>query len=168
MGKRAGWKAQPTIYRLNFEGDQFEGLTVEAKSMPLGGFFGLQELQARAETDLDAAKQVIRRLASVLVAWNVEDEHGQPVPAVYAVCKVSGKPGEPGAACPECASGDGSPACDYTGLVGLELPFVLQIFRAWMQAVASVPNPSPPPSNGGGTFPEQSIPMEVSSVSHQN
>lgn len=163
MGKRGGYRREPTMYALKFEDPQFEGLEVMAKSLPLGEFLAMQRLQGRAAEDTDAAEQVLRKLASVLVSWNLEDEQGQPVPIQYAVCRVSGKPVAPGKRCPECAStAEDEQPCDYTGIAGQELPFVLTIFQAWMGAVASVPNLSPNDSNGGGTSLEQSLPMEVS------
>ena len=135
MGKRGGYRREPTLYALKFEDDSFDGLEVMAKSLPLGEFFTLQRMQADASNDPDVAERVIRKLADVLVSWNLEDADGNAVPATY------------------------------DGLAGQELSFVLAIFGAWMEAVASVPNLSPTASNGGGTSLEPSIPMEVSSPS---
>lgn len=161
MGKRGGYRREKPVYLLRFEDAQFDGLEVTAKSLPLGEFFTLQRLQEQAGADADAAEQVVRKLADVLVAWNLEDDDGQAVPCEYAVCTVSGKPGNPGQPCSHHQNGaDDVPACEYTGLVAQDLPFVLAITRAWMEAVASVPNSSGGNSNDGGTSLEQSLPME--------
>jgi hypothetical protein len=133
MGKRGGYKREPTLYNLQFEGDpSFDGLEVMAKSLPLKEFFALQKLQSVADSDPDAAEKVVRAFAGVLVSWNLTDEADQPVPA------------------------------SYDGLIEQEYGFVLRIFAAWMGAISSVPNLLLPGSNGGGTSPEPSIPMEVS------
>jgi hypothetical protein len=130
MGKRPGFRREKPVYLLRFEDDQFDGLEVTAKSLPLGEFFALQRLQEKANDDADAAEQVVRKLSEVLVSWNLEDDEGKPVP------------------------------CEFSGVATLDLPFVLAIMSAWMEAVASVPNRSPGNSNGGGTSLEPSIPME--------
>lgn len=131
MGKRGGYKREKPLYKLVFEDEQFDGLEIMAKSLPLGEFLELQKLQARAVDDPDAGEQVIRRLSDVLVSWNLEDDDGQPVPATF------------------------------DGLASQDFPFVLAIFQAWQEAVSSVPNRSPGGSNGGGTSPELSLPMEA-------
>jgi hypothetical protein len=162
---RNRFKRQKTLYKLNFEGrPEVEGLEVTASSLPLGEFLALQRLQERTQQDATAAEQLIKRFASVIEDWNLDDEDGSPVPPVYAQCTVSGQPGEPGLWCPEHASEEEG-ACEYTGLCSCELGFVLTVFMAWMEAVASVPNHLLPPSNGGGTSLERSIPMEPSSRS---
>lgn len=131
MGKRGGYKRERPLYKLVFADPEFDGLEVMTKSLPLGEFLELQKLQARAAEDPDAAEQVIRRLADVIVSWNLEDDQDQAVPATY------------------------------DGLLGQDLPFVMVIFQAWQEAVSSVPNRSPDGSNGGGTSLELSIPMET-------
>ena len=130
MSKRPGYKRDKPVYRLRFDGDEFDGLEVTAKSLPLGEFLELQRMQAKAGTDPDVAEQVIGRMAHVLISWNLLDDDDQPVP------------------------------CTFDGIKAQDLPFVLAIFQAWMEAVAGVPNHSPASSNDGGTSLEPSIPME--------
>lgn len=132
MGKRPGYKREKPLYKLIFADDQFNGLEVVAKSMPFGEFLEMQKLQARATEDADAGEKIIRKFGDVIESWNLEDDDDKAVPATY------------------------------DGLAAQDLPFVLAIFQAWMEAVADIPKTSPTASNGGGTFPEQSIPMEVS------
>ena len=167
MGKRGGYRRKPPLYALNFVPDEegaeneFDGLEVMARSLPLHEFLGLQrQQQAAQEGDPEAAEVIIRRLAGVIVSWNLEDDEGRPVPVAYAVCRDGGKPGSPGEPC-SAHQGDGAAPCDYTGLVAYDMPFVLAVFYAWMNAVTSVPNLSKNDSNGGGTSQELSIPMEV-------
>jgi hypothetical protein len=130
-----GYRRERTLYALKFEDPEFEGLEIKAKSLPMREFFELQKFQAEAESSPEAAEQVIRRMAEVLVSWNLEDEEGQPVPATYE------------------------------GLADQDMSFVLPVFYAWMDAVASVPNRSRGTSNGSGTSVEGSIEMEPLSPS---
>lgn len=127
-----GYKREAPTFKLVFEDDEFDGLVVRARSLPLGAMLAFQGLQEKAGKDVDAALEVLRRFADVLVSWNLEDDQDQPVP------------------------------CDFDGLCSLDMPFVMKIVEAWMSAVASVPKAQPSGSSGGGTSLEQSIPMEVS------
>lgn len=163
MSKRGGYKRSKPLYKLNFADDEFDGLEVTAKSLPLQEFFGLQRLQARANSDPDAAETVVRKLTEVIVSWNLLDDDDKPVPVAYAVCKVAGKPGEPGKPCSHHQNDEGAEACEYGGLCEQDLPFVLTIFGAWMESIADIPNHSPGTSSAGESNPELSIPMDVSS-----
>lgn len=161
MGKQRGYKRDKPVFLLKFEGEQFDGLEITAKSLPLGQFFALQRMQERANADPDVAEAVVRKLAGVLISWNLLGDDDEAVPCEFAVCIVSGKPGGPDQPCSHCQNGgEDVPACEYTGLVALDMPFVLAIFGAWMEAMAAVPNHSSTASNGGGTSLEQSIPMD--------
>ncbi len=166
MGRK--FRRQKPLYALKFEGDEFEGLEVMARTIPLGKFFELQRLQDRASTDADAAEEVVRRLAGVVVSWNLVDDDDKPVPVEYAVCTVSGKPGKPGDPCSDHQNDEAAGPCEYTGLVAQDLTFVLTIIQAWMEAVTSVPNSLKSSSNGGGTSLELSIPMDMSSPALQS
>lgn len=128
-----GFKREAPTYKLVFEDDEFDGLVVRAKSLPLGAMLAFQALQEKAGKEIEAATEVLRRFADVLIDWNLEDEDDQPVP------------------------------CDFDGLASQDLPFIMKIVEAWMNAVASVPKASLPGSNSAGTSAlEPSIPMEVS------
>lgn len=169
MSKK-GFRRSAPLYALKFEVEEgeeneFDGLEVMAKSLPLAEFFELGELQQLAEQDIEAAKKIMRRLADVIVSWNVEDEDGKPVPAVYAVCTASGKPGDPGKPCSHHQNDEGAAPCSYDGLVSLDFPFVMNVFLAWQEAVANIPNLSRRASTGGGTSQEPLIEMDVLSAS---
>lgn len=80
----------------------------------------------------DQQEASLRKLADAIVAWNLEDEDGKPV----------------------------SP--DYKGLCAQEVSFINQLTQAWVSAITDVPKSSQTGSNGSGTYPELSIPMDVS------
>jgi len=129
--KRGGYRRKAPLYALNFEGDEeFDGLEIMAKSMPLREFMEIGDLQKAAQDDPDAQRDIIKRLADVIVSWNLEDDEGKAVPV------------------------------SYDSLTSYDFPFVLTIFYAWMNAVSSVPNLLKNDSNAGGTSQELSIPME--------
>lgn len=75
------------------------------------------------------AEKMYRRFGDALVEWNLLDENDEPVPATYE------------------------------GLADQELDFVLDIIRAWQQAIAGVDPTSPAGLNSGGISPEASLPM---------
>jgi len=126
-----GFRVEPTHYKLNFADEDLAGLEVTARSLPIRDFLAIQRIAGEADTNPESAEQVLRKLAGVLVSWNLEDETGEAIPPTFE------------------------------GLESQELPLVLRIFRAWMAAVADVPNRSPGNSNGTATSLEQSIPMAV-------
>ena len=164
MAKPQGFRREMPLYALKFEGDEFDGLQIMAKSIPLYQLLELQELQSKAATDPEAPERLVRKIVRVIQSWNLEDDDGQPVPVAYAACKDGGKPGKPGQPC-SAHQADGAAPCEYTGLGMYDLPFVMQIFVAWQEAIASIPNLSKGNSNAGGTSPEPSIPMEPLSPS---
>lgn len=129
--KRKGFRREAPEYVLHFEDEQFDGLVVHAKSLPLREFFELQKLQLKSEEDAGAAEQIIRRMSDVIVSWNVEDDDDKPVPV------------------------------SFESLISYDMTFILAIFNAWMEAVASVPNRSSGSSNAGETSLVPSIPMDV-------
>lgn len=134
-----GFRRETTLYKLNFEDfADLDGFEVTARAIPLGQFLEINRLMTTLGNEADPDEQVkqsellFTRFADHLVSWNLEDEAGVPVPATFEGIKTQ------------------------------ELPFVQQIIGAWMSVQATVPKPSPTTSNGSGTFPELSVPMEVS------
>ena len=75
-----GFKRGPKIFRLEFEDPDLNGLTVRARSLPLGEFIDLANIDTVTAAQTD---RVIRLFASCLVEWNLENEFGDPVPATY-------------------------------------------------------------------------------------
>jgi len=131
-----GFRKEATQYKLKFEDPDLDGLEVIAKSLPLRDFLAINKLAIaaddNAEKQVEQSEVMLKKFSEALIGWNLEDDRGKPVPATYA------------------------------GLLTQEVSFAMEIIRAWMEAIANVPKPSPTGLNGSGTYPEQSIPMEVS------
>ena len=110
-------RKRPT-YRLIFQDPELEGLEVVAKSASVEAYQRIAELSSRqfathvSPEDLVEADNLFRAFAAVLVEWNLEEANAKgkvlPVPATYE------------------------------GLKAQDLPFVMQIILAWMNAVEGV------------------------------
>ena len=118
-----GFRHQPKVYRLVFDDPQLEGLEVRALGMSIG------ELQ---DDDLT----ILAAFVHALQSWNLEDEHGTPLPMTLEALQAY-------------------PDAD----------FVSTMTRAWMDAVAGVDEELGKDSPSGKPFPEASIPMEPLSPS---
>ncbi|MGH3381368.1 MAG: hypothetical protein ACRDP6_42215 [Actinoallomurus sp.] len=126
------------IYKLVFADPEFEGLEVRARSVSTGKFLEIVELaklRDRESTELSAEDMakvtgMLEVFAGALISWNLEDDDDQPVPATHE------------------------------GLLSQDLDFVLDLVKAWMDAVVSVPDDVGKGSASGVTFPEASLPMD--------
>jgi hypothetical protein len=140
----AGYKRPPKVYKLKFaDDDEFAGLEVRAKSVPLGKFLDLTklvELQGGniGPEELDQIREMFSGFADALVSWNLLDEQDQPVPATL------------------------------DGLMTQDFDFVLPVIIAWMEAVAGVAAPLKTASSSGTTTLEASLPMAPLSPSPES
>lgn len=129
-----GYKPPRTLYRLKFE--DHPGLEVVAKSTSVDRLMGLMGLVEKVgDLDEDAiatnfglVEQVLRGFAEILHSWNVEDDDDTPIPVTYE------------------------------GLITQELPFVMEVVNAAVEAISTAPPPLPKNSSGDPTL-EASIPM---------
>lgn len=135
-GFKMGFRKEPTLYKLKFEDPQYNGLEVIAKSLPLGDFLEFNKMSAEVTVENANSPEMVKKsgmmftlFAANLVSWNLEDENGKPVPSTYK------------------------------GVVSQEMGFILDIIKAWMDAVADVPKHSKNGSNSGGTSRVPSLPM---------
>jgi hypothetical protein len=144
-----GFTPTRAIYDMDFDTKMLQGLEVRVRSVSLGEYLAvlgarrLADLPKRAWTDQDA--QAIRGLyeafAGALVAWNVEEEDGTPVPTTK----------------------DAVFAQDVT--------FMIPVGLAWVNAMGGgVTEDSDlgKDSPSGERFPEASLPMEALSTSPQS
>lgn len=138
-----GYKNARKTYRLSFEDEDMDGLVIRARSLPMRKFldmatFDKSLLQDGAELsreDVKVLTDLFDDFASVIIEWNLIDDDDQPIPV----------------------------SCD--SLLDQDPGWVLRVFMAWMQAIASVPTPLVQRSSVGTPFPEDSIPMAPQSTS---
>lgn len=129
-----GYVPKRKTYTLDFKGTDFEGLEVCMRSLNTGQYMDLWEAKEEAESGGETGR-VLHLLAEQLIAWNVEDEAGRPVPATL------------------------------DGVKALDLDLNLAVVNAWTTAMAGVPAPLERSSDSGGPSLEASLPMEVLSAS---
>lgn len=139
-----GYKPKRTVYRLKFQDAEFDGLEVDATSLPVGELLQLIDIAVSLPRDADHKKltpeqmKMVRDLfegfARALKRWNVEDDDDRPVPATVE------------------------------GLYSQELTFVMQIIGAWMETIGSVNKDLGKASTSGLQFPEGSLPMVPKSL----
>ncbi len=125
-----GFKPQRRRYRLTFEDPELAGLEVVARSATVGAY---QEIATLADVaspptaeDVQKINHLYKAFADVLISWNIEDEADQPVPATLE------------------------------GLLTQDMVLILQIIRAWMEAVASVDL-----DLGAGAAAPPDLPMDI-------
>lgn len=119
-----GFTPKKTVYRLDFEGTDLDGLEMRMRGGNLGQAFGFSGLVGVNESNATAADVRLmmsqyQELADHIIEWNYEDEDGNPVPA------------------------------DLEGLKTLELRYVKMIAEAWQRAQVDVPGPLPSGSPSG-------------------
>ena len=113
-----GYVRKRTLYRLVFSDEEFTGLEVVARAASVKTYQRIAQLTTRqagklTSDDLDDAEHLYREFAKVLVSWNLE-EHEDPADEASPLVAV--------------------PATE-DGLTAQDLPFVLAIILAWMEAV---------------------------------
>jgi hypothetical protein len=136
-----GFRVDPAIYNLNFSDQKYgnqslSGLEVQIESLSVDEFLEMQRLSvaARKAKPEEADTSSAEKLLDGF-AKNLNswnlEDKHGPVPATR--------------------DGVGSQKFDL----------ILQIILAWMEAIAGVDPTSRPALNGGGTYPEEALPMEV-------
>jgi hypothetical protein len=127
-----GFTPRSTVYVLEFEGTDYEGLVVRMRASKLGALFEGSDLAAASQRlatsvttnavpapeDVDMMTGQFVTLADHLVSWNIEDDDKAPVPATL------------------------------DGLKTLEIPLIRRIAQAWQSAMGDV---APPLSNSSSS-----------------
>lgn len=151
-----GFTPKRKVYVLDFEGTDLDGLTARTRSASIGTMLdignaidgagdvptvevlaGLPEREqlSKIAEFMKKIGDAVDQFAAVLVSWDLEDEHGHPVPAGVG------------------------------GLLTLEPGELMLLIGAWRKAVADVPAPLPETSSGGTPSLEGSLPMDPLSPS---
>lgn len=140
------FKRKNTLYRLQFEDPDLEGLEVLMKGLSfdrieslIGLMGGLEDLQGAGDEikpeQISVLKRFFQIVARGLHSWNLDDDDDQPVPATYE------------------------------GVAAQELTFLMEIAAGWLQAVTQAPPPLPGASPNGATTPAASLSLASSSQS---
>jgi hypothetical protein len=138
-----GFVRKKKTFKLHFEGDEWDGLEVRVKSVPVGRYLELasmvdtlQAVQGKSSLsaeDLDTVSVAFRAIAEVILEWNLEEETADGgVAAVPAT---------------------------YDGLMSQDLDLVMAVMAAWSDAMTGASGPLPQPSPSGETAQEVSLPM---------
>ena len=125
-----GCKRVPKHYKLKFADGDYEGLEVTMRSVSIGEMRALQGTSGE-EGGGDGFDRMVTLVASHLVAWNREDEHGNALPPTLESLE------------------DEEPS-----LINL-------IIDRWTDAVAGVSAPLEQPSNSGASAPVDKLPSEI-------
>lgn len=129
-----GFKPPRSVYRLDFEGTELEGLEMRMRGGKLAQAFAATDLVGISETnatkeDVELALGQYQELADHLISWNYEDDDNRPVPA------------------------------NLDGLKTMEIRHVNMIAAAWQKAQVDVPGPLPSASSPGPLPDLPMIPM---------
>jgi hypothetical protein len=130
-----GYKRNPKIYKLTWDADtDYPGLEVQVRTLTMG-----QVLTMRAGKNDDDGKDGVQAsvelLAERIVAWNLEDETGQPVPTTM------------------------------DAILEEDDDLILDIINRWTDAVSAVRAPLQQSSPSGEPSLVASVPMEALSPS---
>lgn len=120
------------LYHLKWEeGHELHGLEVTTRGLSVELMLNLAgKAAALAEgASTEGAQEVFQAFARRLVAWNLEDSDGAPVPAT-------------------CES-----------VMAQDMDIMLALILSWMEAIASVAPPLPAASSNGSSSLEGSLPM---------
>jgi hypothetical protein len=137
-GYRRGERAK--TYRLTFADEQYEGLEIKVRSTSMEGLLDVAQLGGLDKGNVSAAdlvklRPLFERFVSCVVSWNLEDDHGAPVPVTVEAFTAQ------------------------------DADFVMDTVLAWLEALVGAPGPLGGKSNAGAQFPAGSIPMETLSQS---
>jgi len=130
-----GFKTTVRTYTIRFqEGHEFHGAEAKVRGMTFAEYMRATGFDGGEGEGSGAS---IRRFATHLVSWNLEDENEQPIPATE------------------------------DGMKGVDHDLIVAINNAWIQTLMGVheSDPLPESSPSGGPSLVESVPMEALSES---
>lgn len=139
-----GFRPEPTIYSIKFEGTSMEGLHVRASACTVDEYNrmlrnAVESGDGITKESVDANEWMYQLFANHLVSWDLEDYiTGEPVPTTL------------------------------DGIVSQERSMISEILRGWQIALVSVPKILQKPSPNGETSLEQSLGLGNASVSQSS
>jgi hypothetical protein len=77
------------VYRLDFSGTEYDGLEVRVQGLTTGEYLELVSLTGSSGDSENETEQLLKLFATHLVAWNLQDEEGEPVSSDFAGIKAN-------------------------------------------------------------------------------
>jgi hypothetical protein len=134
-----GFRPEPTHYHLRFADPAFKGLEVEIQRMNIGESLEFDKARLTQATTVEESEKkaltIAGMVAAKLVAWNLEDQTGQPVPTTL------------------------------DGVLSQDDTVINPIIEAWVDAIRGVTPPLDGSSTSGDLSLEASMPMAALSPS---
>lgn len=126
------FKRRRKVYKLDFEGTEYEGLEVKVRGLTTGEYLEIVSLSAPGAEGDKETEGMLRMFANHLVSWNlIDEETGELVPT------------------------------DYEGVKSNDFVMNMFIVNAWTAAIADVPEKTEKKSPTGDPSLVASIPTEM-------
>jgi hypothetical protein len=159
-----GFKPGAAIYNLSFEAPHLRGLEVSARSTTLGKLKSIMDMQYRLD-DPNSYTEAFEFFADRLVKWNIEHPE---------VTEFGDMAGIDALICAKCGLTEDDPMPpNFTSLMCLDPGLVINIIRAWIDAVAGIEVPKGKLTPNGGitekhlvTLPTEMLPIPNLTTSH--
>jgi hypothetical protein len=127
------FKRKRKVYKLDFEGTEYDGLEVKVRGLTTGEYLELVSLSAPGtEGDAKETDGMLQLFASHLISWNLVDEdNNEPIPSTFEGIKTN------------------------------DLTMNMFIVNAWTSAMVEVPTETEKKSLTGDVSLVESIPTET-------
>jgi len=125
------FKRKRKVYKLDFEGTEYEGLEAKVRGLTTGEYLEIVSLSAPGTEGDKETEAMLRMFAAHLLSWNLTDEDDEPVPTTYEGVKTN------------------------------DFVMNMYIINAWTNAIATVPEKTEKKSLSGETAPVELIPTET-------
>jgi hypothetical protein len=125
------FKRKRKIYKLDFEGTEYEGLEVKVQGLTTGEYLEIVSLSAPGTEGDKETEGMLRMFAEHLIFWNLTDEADVPVPTTF----------------------DGIKTNDFI--------MNMMIINAWTDALTAVPTATEKKSTPGENPLVATIPTEI-------
>lgn len=83
-----GFQRKRKVYKLDFEGTEYDGLVVRVGALTTGEYLEFVTLTATADEDENQTASLMEMLAKHLRSWNLEED-GEPVPCNFEALKAN-------------------------------------------------------------------------------
>lgn len=126
-----GYKRPVKTFVIEFDDEEYEGLEIEMKSLPLGEFLRVSKMMQNDDKSDEHVEELLKVFGRALVRWNLTEDDDSPVP------------------------------CGYEGVLTLDIDFAMAVMGGWVNGMADVSKSLGKDSNSTGTSPVPPIPMDL-------